>query len=598
MKAIMIEPHLQLRGSIYYFRIAAPKKLAVILGFKEYKKSLKTKDYTVARRKSRIISHVAETAFQAIEGLAGDMPNDDLKKIAKRYFEKCLLDASEELIREQVVVRGDSRSGGFNSETILHMAENSRQRLGMLRGQKRSHTYGTRQKRVANYLIDQKFIKIRKDSENYHAFCYAILRAQFEAERINLAYLEGNEHDGVIRDPSFKDCRNFFENPDPESYFNYEGLPSIQAKEECALSECIESYIEDRRNDVKASTIKAIRGYMGRLCDILGADKPMHSIQKQPDGILLEKSLKKIPAHYVRDYRSKGIGLMDVINNEDEYRCIDDTTAASYWMYFDEFFNYAVNRDYVAQNPIQNMKFKRKKKYQDKARHKFSDEQLTKIFHSSIYAGRKNKTRRLWEKGNIRTRDGYFWLPLIALYTGMREGEILYLTADDIKEENGIVYFDINNNEDKNVKTGSGVRCTPIHDELLKIGLKSYIEKRKKTIRSGERLFGEGMTIPKKQEITKNYSRNFGEYTVRIGVREKKDGKEVFHSFRHNLNTALSEAGVTNTVRAWIVGHKPPKETETEGDRSYLHTRPELEMLYEMVNKVDYGLDLSHLYED
>ena len=53
---------------------------------------------------------------------------------------------------------------------------------------------------------------------------------------------------------------------------------------------------------------------------------------------------------------------------------------------------------------------------------------------SPVYTGCKSASRRS-AKGQHVIRDGKFWIPLIALYSGMRLGEIVQLLVGDIKSE-------------------------------------------------------------------------------------------------------------------------------------------------------------------
>lgn len=72
----------------------------------------------------------------------------------------------------------------------------------------------------------------------------------------------------------------------------------------------------------------------------------------------------------------------------------------------------------------------------------YSADQLIKIIKSPLYTGHKSEGCR-HKPGTLVTRDGYFWTPLIALFSGMRLGEILQLQKPDVKQENGIWYFDV-----------------------------------------------------------------------------------------------------------------------------------------------------------
>jgi integrase len=58
----------------------------------------------------------------------------------------------------------------------------------------------------------------------------------------------------------------------------------------------------------------------------------------------------------------------------------------------------------------------------------------------------------------------------------MRLGEIIQLQKSDVKNENGIWYFDVNAAEGKSLKTASSKRRVPIHCTLLDLGLVDHVK--------------------------------------------------------------------------------------------------------------------------
>ena len=88
--------------------------------------------------------------------------------------------------------------------------------------------------------------------------------------------------------------------------------------------------------------------------------------------------------------------------------------------------------------------------------------------------------------GDLRLKDGRYWVPVIALYAGMRSGEIIQLLKSDIRTEDGVTYFDISKWEEeeaeeiKNLKTGSSYRRVPIHSAILALGFLDYVASRSK----------------------------------------------------------------------------------------------------------------------
>jgi integrase len=219
------------------------------------------------------------------------------------------------------------------------------------------------------------------------------------------------------------------------------------------------------------------------------------------------------------------------------------------------------------------------------ARYPFSEKQLRTLFASPLYTGCKSSSRRS-VKGDKVIRDGTFWIPLIALYSGMRLGEIVQLLVRDIKSEQGIVYFDIRRGEGENkqIKTASSLRRIPIHKKLVKLGLSGYITAAR-AARPKERLFEE-IKPGANGDFSHNFSKWFGRYLRDIGV---KTPKTAFHSFRHNFKDALVAAGVPESHARTLMGHAG------DGVHGLYGTGIPMKLLNAQLQKIGYPLDLSHL---
>jgi len=572
MAATAQQAYRQQRGKVFYFRIAVPLALQGSLG-KEYKCSLKTSDYRLSAYLCRIMSCKAEDFFMAV---TKKIPTeDDLRKLMREFFEKKLEEAMFDYASAQSMFVGSEPKEPSNDPYGVICG--AKAALSEIKNQATSYGYTEEQENQATNVLAR---------DDFETFPYADKLAQYmmdsliEAKRIELAYHQKDFADIEIKHPLLIGVKNVFS-------------PSYQAQH--TLGQCVKLFIEHKAGSVKPKTLKRIEVFMARLCDILGENKNMQSISKQPDGVFLERSIRKFPANFIRDHHAKGKSLMGLIESTEDYQKMGARTIMSYWIHFNEFFSWAEKREYIAKNPIDDIT-PNVSVPKETNRLNFSEEQLNTLFASPIYTGRKNRERMLWVAGKIKVKDGNFWLPLIGLFMGMREAEILQLTPEDIKEADGILYFDINRNGVKDIKNDISIRTVPIHPELIKMGLADYLTQRKKVIKGKERVFADGITIPKNMEIIKNYSRNFSEYTIRIGMRAEKDGREVFHSFRHNLQTALSKAGIQNYISCKILGHEPPKLILTTGDKTYDHNNLSLRDKYEIISKAKYDIDLSHLY--
>lgn len=220
-------------------------------------------------------------------------------------------------------------------------------------------------------------------------------------------------------------------------------------------------------------------------------------------------------------------------------------------------FEYAIKNGLRTEqvNPVDGMYIKNSKK-QLKSRDQFYEDDLSEIFDWKNYKA-------------YATKPDYFWGPLICLYTGMRPEEITTLEVKNIRQDDGIHFFQV-----KDAKTPAGVRSIPIHSALIKLGLFDYIDK----IKDKEKLFwylknGHNGT-------KKNLSRRFSEYLTTVGV---KQDDNCFYSLRHTVITRLVARNVNNSTIYVLSGHVSDKSAHY----NYLHEVP-MKVLKEAIETLDW----------
>jgi len=184
----------------------------------------------------------------------------------------------------------------------------------------------------------------------------------------------------------------------------------------------------------------------------------------------------------------------------------------------------------------------------------FSVEQLKQIFNPKTYE--TYCVNVLTKKYSLSRK----WMPLIALFTGMRKEEIAQLTVTDIITENGsgVHFIDINRNGGKKTKNVNSIRRIPIHDTLLKLGFLDYVRTRK------GKLFDETGTA---------VSKAFVRYLVKLGIKQDGDRGMVLHSFRDTFNNTLLEPSlnVPDRLRYALMGHSTSGDSnETNYTRKIL----------------------------
>lgn len=165
---------------------------------------------------------------------------------------------------------------------------------------------------------------------------------------------------------------------------------------------------------------------------------------------------------------------------------------------------------------------------------------------------------------------------ILAIYTGMRQGEILALRWRDVDTENKQLrisqILDYDNTIEKRVKTDAGYRSVTISDfvvsELKK--QRAQIVKEKLAAKEGE-YFDNDLVVCRTNGMPVSKS-NFHKFWVRkldkSGVRKIR-----FHDLRHTCASLLFSAGVHPKVVQELLGHKSIKITLD----TYSHMLPNIQ---------------------
>lgn len=139
-------------------------------------------------------------------------------------------------------------------------------------------------------------------------------------------------------------------------------------------------------------------------------------------------------------------------------------------------------------------------------------------------------------------KPDWYWVPLMALYSGARLGELVSLTTKVFEDVDGVKIFYIADS-----KTPGGRRTVPIHSQLLTLGVWDYVN----FLRSkGEtQLFW--YRPPGK--LSKSAGDMWAKWVQRCGI---TDQSKVFHSFRSTVITSMHNGPAPNAaaIRS-SVGH-------------------------------------------
>lgn len=98
-------------------------------------------------------------------------------------------------------------------------------------------------------------------------------------------------------------------------------------------------------------------------------------------------------------------------------------------------------------------------------RRPWKDEELQQLFSQPLFTAYDTP------KGKKSGSDAAYWVPLMALYSGARIGELSQLRTCDFGVVDGIPMLTITNTgEGQRVKSDAGLRSIPVHPELVRLG--------------------------------------------------------------------------------------------------------------------------------
>lgn len=172
------------------------------------------------------------------------------------------------------------------------------------------------------------------------------------------------------------------------------------------------------------------------------------------------------------------------------------------------------------------------------------------------------------------------WIPLIAMYSGMRREEICQLSAGDIRLVDGVWVIDVNSRDGKSLKTSAAERLVPVHSALIKLG---FLEMAKK-VDFDSNLLG----LSKWQY---QWGKEFGNWWTRFFIRKLIDDPlKCFHSFRHSFIDELKQQDENESIIAELVGHKVSSMTFGRYGKRYNPLR-----LKQAVERVSYDVCLTEV---
>jgi integrase len=562
------QQHLQKRGSVWYFRRRVPVELLPIVGKQWVYESLKTKDLKVAQKRRNIRLVELDAEWAELQSLADQGGTESKSQEVASLSQYQVL----ERVRDYVVkidAKWRDQYADVSSWTPTQLAE-SKADLSLSLEAVSDPTHPEFNQEISGGF-DSVFGKGGHTKMAGDQFASIMMRGLREVYRRGLARIDG-DYSELTFDNDF----------------------SAAKPAGASLGNCVTSYVEAYSKKAAAEGIskKRVDAVQAATSLLLGFVDPATPVSKFTHGnaISLRDELARYPKNCRQFYPNKTVQEAIESGEAEGKASISSSRQKDIWRDWNAVFELARQQSHISSNPLQGVSPFTKPTSTGGERIPFTTDMLAKLFQAPLYTGSKDDGQGYNKIGPHIMRRGRFWVPLIALFTGMRLNEICQLYVKDIQTgPSEICFIDVSTDgEGKTLKTAASKRRVPIHDELIRIGLMAYVAKPKKA--GDTRLFPE-----LKADKYGNRGASFSKWFDRGFLRHTLGSPSgiVFHSFRHGFRDALRAADVPEPIQDQLGGWAGAKTVGQSYGQGY-----DIDKLNTHLQKIAYtGLDLSHLYE-
>jgi integrase len=342
--------------------------------------------------------------------------------------------------------------------------------------------------------------------------------------------------------------------------------PVIVPKSMLKFSELCKKFYDEQSGEWQnQKTHTTNLAFYETFIDIIG-DKFVDELDYEHANLYID-TLRKLPPNRkkLKAYRDKSIE--DLLAMEGTFEPMKSANVNKNLERLKSVFIWAVQRKYMTINILDKMRVKDKAQrvQAKKQRDRFSNEELALIFNADKYT--KNKHNRTYE----------YWLPLLGLYTGARLGELSQLRINDIYTEDRVWVIDLNEEEDKKLKTSNSIRKVPVHKTLIRLGFIKYVQQLKNcyeaNVTHSTLLFPD--LVKGRDGYGHNSTKSFDRFLTALKI--KAIGKS-FHSLRHTFADERKQANSNPAMTAELLGHELDNETLGRYGKDYKITLKKAEI--------------------
>lgn len=218
-------------------------------------------------------------------------------------------------------------------------------------------------------------------------------------------------------------------------------------------------------------------------------------------------------------------------------------------------FRWAVEKDFMQDNPAANTKLAKQRAVQNRERG-YTTPEATALL-SAVYAYQPKVAHHGKVMEGEKVTAAKRWVPWLCAFTGARVAEITQLRHEDFREVDGKLIVRITP-EAGGTKTGQW-RDVPLHPQIIALGFPDYLQ----TVGSGP-IFHNAKDPRHYRNHSKKLANRVGDWLRAENL--VPEGVQPSHGWRHRFKTVGRELGIQDRVLDAIQGHAARTAGDAYGD--------------------------------
>lgn len=537
--------YLERRGAVYYVRIRIPAAYSKTLEIADFKRSLGTKDYKIAKR--RCIDAVVWfwEVLERMRGM-GALDRDRLEEAANAYFAQLLREVDQP---RHLPAEDYDNALAFQIEQAETELERQDEHLT-------AHAYLEGDRNAARAILRPMGVDFDQlDQDGQLAAMSHVVRAKRQQMRYLLHSLQ-NPASRFVPDDAVFSARS--DVPPMQASASPTPPAARLVRPEMTLALSIDKFIAYQtkkgwKGSMRDESMRVFRWLKEEIDPATLAEAITHDQMREFRDCLMDLSAgaqgKLLPfRHRV------------ATPGQDNLKFV---TRQKYWRNAKGLFSWLL-AEYRIPDPIGDLPFEGGRDEVRESPEPFSTEELRRFLRAPLFTGYKS-SHRTKEPGDCQIRGGHWWSAILMMFTGMRAGDVAQLLPTDFVFDAEVPHLMIQpgilpGGMRKTSKFGQKKHLVPLHPNLLVLGLRQFVQGRAKQNPNRRLLFEIGLGGNRMSAgMTKYWSPFLHKF-------ELYKARRATHVHRHTVIALLRAANARGEDIAAIVGHYGGyRETMTDG---------------------------------